>query len=168
MTKRIAYMSMLTALAAIFGYVEVLIPFSFGIPGIKLGLANLVIVIGLYMLSARQVFGILIARIVLLAFLFGNMSSLLYSLAGGGLSFLVMLLLRKQKGFSVVGVSMAGGVSHNIGQVMIAACVVESRYVFGYLPILMVAGLVTGILIGVVASRVLPVIQSGYRRENEK
>lgn len=154
MAKKVAYSAMLVALAMIFSYVEALIPFSFGIPGIKLGLANLVVVIGLFFLKPGQVFGILIVRIVLLAFLFGNMASLLYSLAGGILSFCVMLLLKKCKGFSITGISMAGGVSHNVGQLVVAACVVENIHVFYYMPALLVAGLITGMLIGIVGQRV--------------
>ena len=154
MAKRVAYSAMLVALAMIFSYVEALIPFSFGIPGIKLGLANLVVVIGLFFLKPLQVFGILIARIVLVAFLFGNMSSLLYSLAGGILSFCVMLVLKKCKGFSIIGISMAGGVSHNVGQLVVAACVVENVHVFYYMPVLLVVGLITGMLIGTVGQRV--------------
>lgn len=163
MTKKIAYSSMLVALAMIFSYVEVLIPFSFGIPGIKLGLANLVVVIGLFILKPFQVFGILVVRIILSAFMFGNMSSLIYSLAGGVLSFFVMLLLKKFKGFSMTGISMAGGVIHNVGQLMIASCVVENLHVLYYMPVLLVAGLITGMLIGIVGQRVYKHIErQGY------
>lgn len=154
MAKRVAYSAILIALAMIFSYVEVLIPFHFGIPGIKLGLANLVVVMALYILKPAQTLVISIVRIVLVSFLFGSMSSMLYSLAGGVLSFLVMLLLRKNKGFSVMGVSIAGGVSHNVGQLLVAAVVVENMSVFYYMPVLLVAGVVTGMLIGVVAKKV--------------
>lgn len=154
MTKRIAYSAMLVALAMIFSYVEILIPFSFGIPGIKLGLANLVVVVGLWLLPPPQVLGILIARIVLVAFMFGNMSSLIYSLAGGIVSFGVMILLKKCKSFSQIGISMAGGVSHNVGQLIVAAVVVENMHVFYYAPVLLIAGLITGMLIGIVGQRV--------------
>ena len=154
MTKKIAYSAMLVSLGIIFSYVELLIPFSFGVPGIKLGLANLVIVVGIFLLPKLQVLGILVARIVLVSFLFGNMSSLLYSLAGGLLSFAVMCLLIRMKGFSQIGISMAGGVFHNVGQVLVAAFVVESTAVFYYLPVLLIAGLLTGGVIGLVGQRV--------------
>lgn len=154
MTKKIAYSAMLVALAMIFSYVECLIPFSFGIPGIKLGLANLVVVVGLWILPPCQVFWILTVRIVLVSFLFGNMSAMIYSLAGGIFSFLIMYLLRKCKGLSQIGISMAGGVSHNIGQLAVAAYVVENLHVFYYAPVLLIAGLVTGMLIGIVGQRV--------------
>lgn len=154
MTKKIAYSAMLVSLGIIFSYVELLIPLSFGVPGIKLGLANLVIVVGIFLLPKLQVLGILVARIVLVAFLFGNMSSLLYSLAGGLCSFAVMCLLIRMKEFSQIGISMVGGVFHNVGQVLVAACVVESTAVFYYLPVLLIAGLLTGGLIGLVGQRV--------------
>ena len=154
MAKRAAYCAMLTALAMIFGYVEALIPFNFGIPGVKLGLANLVIVVALYLLPAHQVFFVQIVRIVLVSFLFGNLSMMIYSLAGGLLSFLVMCLLKKAGGFSVMGVSIAGGVTHNIGQLIVAMLVVQNMKIAYYASVLMIAGLITGGLIGMLAQRI--------------
>ena len=154
MAKRAAYCAMLTALAMIFGYVEALIPFNFGIPGVKLGLANLVIVVALYLLPAHQVFFIQLARIVVVSFLFGNLSMMIYSLAGGLLSFLVMCLLKKAGGFSVIGVSIAGGVTHNIGQLIVAMLVVQNMKIAYYASVLMIAGLITGGLIGMLAQRI--------------
>ncbi len=153
-TKRAAYCAMLTALAMIFGYVEALIPFGFGIPGVKLGLANIVIVLALYILPAYQALAIQLMRIVLVSFLFGNLSMMIYSLAGGILSFLVMCLLKRMKGFSVTGVSIAGGVSHNIGQLTVAVLVVQNLKIAFYFPALMLAGLVTGGVIGILADRI--------------
>ena len=158
MAKRIANSAMLVALALIFSYVEVLIPFSFGIPGIKLGLANIVVVTGLYILKPKEVFVILLARIVLVSFMFAGMSAMIYSLAGGILSFGIMLLLKKCKGFSAIGVSIAGGIAHNTGQLIVAALVVESLNIFYYMPVLMVSGLVTGMIIGIVGQRVCGII----------
>ena len=164
MTKRIAYCAMLTALAMIFGYVEVLIPFGFGIPGAKLGIANIVIVLALYILPAHQALFIQLARIVLVSFLFGNMSMMLYSLAGGILSFLVMCILKNIKGFSITGVSIAGGVSHNVGQLVVAVLVVQNLKLAFYLPALLIAGLVTGGLIGMVAYKIKPVLDGMSRK----
>ncbi|MEZ3446036.1 MAG: Gx transporter family protein [Lachnospiraceae bacterium] len=157
-TKRVAYCALLTALAMIFGYVEALIPFGFGIPGVKLGLANIVIVLALYILPACQVFAIQLMRIVLVSFLFGNLSMMLYSLAGGMLSLVVMLLLNRRDVFSITGVSIAGGVSHNIGQLIVAALVVQNLKIMFYFPIMIMAGLITGCLIGVLACRIKPVL----------
>lgn len=157
-TKRAAYCAVLTALAMIFGYVEALIPFGFGIPGVKLGLANIVIVLALYILPAYQAFVIQLMRIVLVSFLFGNLSMMFYSLAGGVLSFLVMVFLKKGNIFSITGVSIAGGVSHNVGQLTVAVLVVQNLKVAFYFPALMIAGLITGCLIGILAYRIKPVL----------
>ncbi len=161
MGKKIAYCAVLVALAMIFSYIEAVLPIHFGVPGIKLGLANLVVVTGFYYLHPGEVFLISLVRILLSALLFGNGLSLAYSLAGGILSFLVMLGLKKIKGFSVVGVSIAGGVSHNIGQIAVAAWVVKNRAILYYLPALMVAGVVTGMLMGILSARILPVVRRG-------
>ena len=155
MKNRVAYFGVFTALALIFSYVESLIPIQLGIPGVKLGLANLIIVIALYKIRLSEVFLLSIVRILLSGFLFGNYFSILYSLAGGLLSLVVMALLKKMGDFSVMGISMAGGVSHNVGQLVVAMLVVETFSVGYYLPVLLVAGLVTGFLIGVAAGEML-------------
>ena len=155
MKNRVAYFGVFTALALIFSYVESLIPIQLGIPGVKLGLANLIIVIALYKMRLSEVFLLSIVRILLSGFLFGNYYSILYSLAGGLLSLVVMALLKKTGDFSVMGISMAGGVSHNVGQLVVAMLVVETFSVGYYLPVLLVAGLVTGFLIGVAAGEML-------------
>ena len=144
MKNRVAYFGVFTALALIFSYVESLIPIQLGIPGVKLGLANLIIVIALYKMRLSEVFLLSIVRILLSGFLFGNYFSILYSLAGG-----------KTGDFSVMGISMAGGVFHNVGQLVVAMMVVETFSVGYYLPVLLVAGLVTGFLIGVAAGEML-------------
>lgn len=155
MKNRVAYFGVFTALALIFSYVESLIPIQLGIPGVKLGLANLIIVIALYKMRLSEVFLLSIVRILLSGFLFGNYFSILYSLAGGLLSLAVMALLKKTGDFSVMGISMAGGVFHNVGQLVVAMLVVETFSVGYYLPVLLVAGLVTGFLIGVAAGEML-------------
>lgn len=155
MKNRTAYFGVFTALALIFSYVETLIPIQFGIPGAKLGLANLVIVIVLYKTDWKEALLLSVVRIILSGFIFGNLFSIIYSLAGGILSLAVMAAIRKDKGFSVIGVSMAGGVCHNIGQLIVAMIVVQTYQVGYYLPVLLIAGLATGTLIGVISSGVL-------------
>lgn len=155
MKNRVAYFGVFTALALIFSYVETLIPFQFGIPGIKLGLANLIIVIALYKMHLSDAFLLSIVRILLSGLIFGNYFSIIYSLAGGILSLAVMTLLKRNGGFSVMGVSMAGGVMHNVGQLIVAMLVVETFSVAYYLPVLLIAGLVTGFFIGAVSSEML-------------
>ncbi len=155
MKNRAAYFGVFTALALIFSYVETLIPIQIGIPGVKLGLANLIIVIMLYKRNAGEALLLSVVRVVLSGFLFGSLFSILYSLAGGILSLLVMAFLKNRKSFSVIGVSIAGGVFHNIGQIIVAMAVVETFEVAYYVPVLLVSGCLTGALIGIVSDAVL-------------
>ena len=155
MKNRAAYFGVFTALALIFSYVESLIPIHFGVPGIKLGLANLLIVIFLYKRNAKEALLLSVIRIVLSGFLFANLFSILYSLAGGILSLAVMAYLKKRGTFSVVGISIAGGVAHNLGQLVVAMLVVETYRVGFYFPVLLIAGVLTGMLIGIVAAEIL-------------
>lgn len=154
----VARVAAFAGLAMIFSYVESLIPLHFGVPGIKLGLANLAVVVALAMLHPAEAFLVSIIRIILLGFLFGNGASIVYSLAGGVLSYLVMLLVAKTKVFSVYGVSVAGGVSHNVAQIAAAAVILGSGRVVYYLPVLMIAGILTGLLIGFLSSKILNII----------
>lgn len=158
--NKVAYCGVFTALALIFSFVESLVPIHFGIPGVKLGLANLIVITVLYQTGWRDALLISVVRIVLAGFLFGNMFSIIYSLAGGVLSLLVMTLLKKYCGFSMIGVSVAGGVSHNIGQLLLAMAVVETVSIGYYLPVLLIAGVLTGFVIGLIASEVVKRISS--------
>ena len=157
--RRVALDGILVALAMIFSYIETFIPFNFGVPGIKLGLANLVVLLGLTFLPAVDVLLVSVVRIVLSSLLFGNVMSLWYSLAGGLLSFLCMWLLTRREGYSIIGISMAGGVMHNVGQVIPAAIIVKTIQLTWYLPVLLVAGLVTGLIIGSLAKLLMPRVQ---------
>ena len=155
MKSRVAYFGVFTALALIFSYVETLIPVNLGIPGVKLGLANLIIVVALYKMRLSEAYLLSVVRVLLAGFIFGNYFSIIYSLAGGLLSLTVMELLKKWGGFSLQGISIAGGVFHNIGQLIVAAVVVETFSVTYYFPVLLVAGLLTGLVIGIVAEMML-------------
>lgn len=146
--RRVALYGMLTALAFILSYVESLVPVTVGIPGVKLGLANLVVVIALYTLDLKGAFVISAVRIVLSGLTFGGLFSMLYSLAGGLLSFAVMAILSRKKLFGTVGVSVCGGVAHNIGQLLVAMAVLETESVWYYFPVLLISGSVAGVLIG--------------------
>ena len=158
MAKRVARMAMWTALAMVFSYVEAIIPFSFGVQGVKLGLANIVVLAGLYMMPAKDVFVISMTRIVLMGLLFYNGITLLYSLCGGILSFVVMYFLKKISAFSILGVSAAGAVAHNTGQIIAAYVIIQNVSVFAYFPVLIVSGVVMGIITGVVLKVVMPYI----------
>ena len=155
MKSKAAYFGLFTALALIFSYVELLIPIQFGVPGMKLGLANLVIVIFLYKRNAKEAMLLSVVRILLAGLMFSNLFSILYSLAGGILSLIVMAVLKKLETFSVIGVSIAGGIAHNMGQLVIAMVVVETYRIGYYFPILLITGMVTGMLIGVISNEVL-------------
>ncbi len=164
MKHKIAFLGMFTAFALIASYIESLIPFYFGIPGVKLGLTNAVIVLVLYLMGTKEALTVSFARILLAGFMFGNLYSILYSLAGGMLSFLVMVLLKRWNRFSVIGVSMAGGVFHNVGQILVAMAVVENASLAYYMPPLLISGVITGMLIGVAAREVLKKLPAGNRR----
>lgn len=153
--KKTAYYGMYTALALIFSYVESLVPISFGIPGAKLGLSNLVTVFVLYHMGRKEALIISMTRICLSGFMFGNLFGILYGLSGGILSYVAMLLCKTMQGFSIIGVSIAGGVFHNVGQVLMAIFVLESIQIIRYLPVLLLAGLITGCLIGLLSKEVL-------------
>lgn len=155
MSKRVAYIGILTSLAMIFSYVEMLIPVNFGIPGIKLGIANLVVVTGLYMMRTKDVFIVSMLRILLVGCLFGNGVSLLYSLSGGLLSFAVMAASKRINGLGISGVSVLGAVSHNAGQIFVASFIIGSKSIFYYFPVLAIAGVITGLFIGLLSSRII-------------
>lgn len=148
MKQKTAYLGLFSAVAIILGYVESLVPVFAGIPGIKLGLANLAVLFILKRYSFREAALVSIVRILIIGFMFGNLFSILYSLAGAALSMTVMTLLQKNTSFSLIGVSVAGGVSHNIGQLIIAMFVVNNASVFVYTPALLVSGVAAGVVIG--------------------
>ena len=157
-TRKIAYLGMLMALALVLSYVESLIPFAV----VKLGLTNIVTVIMLYIATPMETFLLCVFRAVLSGFMFGNAFSIIYSLAGCILSFIVMYLLKKSDKFSSVSISLVGGVCHNIGQIIVAAIVLSTYSVVYYIPVLLVAGCITGLVIGTVASQVLLRISDSF------
>ncbi len=157
MVKRLCLYGLLIALAFVLSYVETLIPVaavSFFVPGMKIGLANIVVMVALYTLGARDAFILSLIRIFLVGLTFGNTVSMVYSLSGGLLSYIVMLLLKLTGKFSMVTVSIAGGIFHNVGQILMAALVLENAGVMGYIPVLAVSGTVTGLLIGLLGGEV--------------
>lgn len=155
MKRKTALYGLLVALACVFSYIESLIP-VIGIPGVKLGLANLVVLTALMLLRPRDALAISCLRILLVGVSFGSPASMLYSLAGGLVSLGVMVLCRRSEKFSLLGISIAGGVSHNLAQLAVAAAVLRTPQIAWYLPILLLSGLLTGALIGVVTRLCLP------------
>lgn len=152
--KKLTTMALFVTAALMLSYIESLVPFFWGIPGMKLGLANLAVVLALYFYGWREALTVNVLRILLSGILFGNLFSVLFSLGGALISFIAMLLAKRAK-FSLCGVSMAGGVFHNIGQLLIAAFLVETVEVGYYAPFLLVMGLATGFLIGIVGKELL-------------
>lgn len=154
-TKRLTLCGLLIALAMIFSYLEALIPFSLGIPGVKLGLANLVTIVAVYKLRWTDVLMISVFRVVLSGILFSNLAVILYSLAGAFLSIFVMLLMKRCRIFGRVGVSIGGGVAHNIGQLLAALLMIDSRTLLYYAPVLLLSGSFFGAVIGMLAGLIL-------------
>lgn len=162
-TNKIAQLGVLTTLALILSYVESLIPVMVGIPGVKLGLANLVIVFMLYRMNVKDALLVSIMRILLSGFLFGNMMSIVFSLVGTLFSIGIMCLMKKWDGFSILGVSVAGGCMHNLGQLCVSAFVVQTARLIYYFPVLMVSGVLTGFLIGILVRLMLRYIPKDFK-----
>ena len=155
MAKKVSLYGILVSLAFIASYIEVLIPFNFHIPGMKLGLANIAVLIALYTGGTKAGITVSIIRIILVGLTFGNPYSAIYGLSGGVISLAVMIALKKTDFFGMTGVSMAGGVAHNIGQLLCAMILLKLPAVFTYLSYLILVGTVTGALIGIIDEEVL-------------
>jgi len=162
-TNRIALCGIFTALALIFSYVEAIVPLPLGVPGIKMGFANIIIVVALYTMDAKTAFAINILRIIIAGLLFTGVFGMLYSLAGGILSFLSMLIIKKIKYFSILGVSISGGVAHNLGQILTAALIISNIKMFVYFPVLVLSGVVTGTIIGFISLNIINILPASIK-----
>lgn len=163
--KKVALSGMFAALGIIFSYIEYIFPFQTGVPGVKLGLANLVIVVALYRMSAKDALVINFIRILVSGLLFTGLSGTFYSLCGSLCSFAVMALFKKTNRFSVIGVSMAGGVFHNFGQLIAAMIMVSTTKLFYYFPVLLFSGLAAGIIVGIGGTILLNALPAGLFAE---
>lgn len=152
-TRKLVFISVLVAQAMILSYVERMIPVPFIAPGAKLGLANIVTLTAIYMLTFKEAFAVVALRILLTAVTFGSLSSFLYSLSGGMLSLFAMsaVLMVFRKDLSLVSISIIGAIAHNIGQLLVAGIVINSLFMISYLPILLIVAVPTGIFVGFVA-----------------
>lgn len=156
--KQMAVLSFLLAVAVVLGYIEVLFPFNFGIPGIKIGLANVVSLFILYQYRYRDALVVGILRILIIGFLFGNLFMIIYSLSGLLLSITLMIFLKKSSIFSIIGVSVAGAISHNIGQLIVAFFVVRTMGILTfYVPVLLVAGVIAGLCTGIITTTLMKI-----------
>ena len=158
--KQLVTEAMLCGLALILSYVESLFPLPVAVPGIKMGLPNLVIVFALYRLGAGSAARISLVRVAVVALLFGNVYSLIYSLAGAVLSLLLMALLSRISGLHAAGVSVAGAVMHNIAQIGAAMIILGTKEIIYYLPALLVSGVISGVVIGLLAALMIRRIPS--------
>ncbi|MDO4616460.1 MAG: Gx transporter family protein [Lachnospiraceae bacterium] len=154
-TQKTAVYGMLIALAMILSYVEAQVPAFFAVPGMKLGLTNIVVLYALYRIGFKSAFFINLLRILLVGILFGTGMSLAFSLAGGLLSTMVMMLLKKTGRFQMFTVSLAGGITHNIGQILVAMLLLQTTAIGWYLLILWFSGLGSGLVIGLICGELM-------------
>ena len=153
--RKTAFLGIFTALAMILSYIEMQIPSFIAIPGIKLGLPNIAIIVVLYKSGWKEAVSINLVRVILVSILFGTVLSLLYSLAGAMLSLAIMILLKKIDKCSTVMVSVTGGICHNIGQIAVACFVLKTAELVYYLPVLLISGTISGVLIGLIGAQVV-------------
>lgn len=163
-TKKITIYGFFLGLALIFSYVEQLLPISFGVPGIKIGLANIITMLLLYFAGARGAILLSAIRIILAGILFGSVFSMVYSGAGAICSIAAMTICMKTDKFGTVGISLVGGIFHNIGQILLAAVILETAALVYYLPVLILAGLAAGILVGILSGILIKRLGSVIRQ----
>ena len=154
MKKSLPTLAIFLTFALVCSYIESLIPMPFGVPGMKLGLTNVVIILLLYLFGPLDAIIVSILRVVLIGFMFGNVYSMCYSLAGAVISFIFMYILYRFTKFNMIAVSVVGGLLHNSAQLLVAIIFFDSGYLIYYLPALLITGVVTGAIIGVIAQAV--------------
>lgn len=150
-SESVAYIGLFSAFAIIISYIEALIPINIGIPGIKLGLPNIVIVLAIYLIDNKAGIIINIIRVLVVGILFGNAFSIIFSMAGALVSYVVMIFIKKIKNMSMLRVSVCGGVTHNVAQLIMAAFVADTYNISYYMPFMIIGGLITGVIIGIIA-----------------
>ena len=150
-TKKVAFIGMSIALAMILSFVESQIPLNAAVPGIKVGLPNLVMVFLLYRVGWKETIAVSIIRIILISLLFGNIQYFTFSVAGAVLSLTGMILLKKTNWFSCIAVSVTGGILHNVGQIIAACFWTQTAQIAYYLPVLLISGTIAGVVIGIVS-----------------
>lgn len=153
-SHKLTYIALLASLCIVFGYIESLFPLPVPIPGVKLGISNIVILFALIKMSRQDAFFIMLIKVIVCSVLFSGMGSFIYSLSGGILSFIAMTVSQKLD-LSIIGISMAGGVFHNLGQILAAALLLYSLSAFYYLPVLLICGLFVGAAVGILCSIII-------------
>lgn len=152
--KKLSYLALFCSISIILSYIESFIPFQFGIPGVKIGLANIVTIILLLCFGFKEAFIVMILRILIVSMTFTNLYMMLYSLSGGIMSLSMMYLFYKTHLFSHCIISIIGGIFHNIGQLIIAMIFFNTTTFFYYLPYLLLLGLISGTVIGIIAQMI--------------
>lgn len=147
-TKQITQLGLLLSVSLVLGYLESLLPVMVAVPGVKLGLANIVTMLVLYHMGGKQAFFIMLFRVVIAGFLYSGIAGIVYGLVGGVCCIVVMAFLKRISVFSVLGVSMTGAVFHNVGQILVAVIVMENTGVIYYLPVLCISGILSGLIVG--------------------
>lgn len=154
-SRNTAITGMFAAISIIFAYIEVLIPFNIGIPGFKLGIANTGIILALHYLSWKEAIIVSFIRIIIIFLFFGNIFTLFLSFSGGIFSLAMMIILSKIKNINIITMSMAGGVMHNIGQLIAALFIIKRCSVLYYMPVMIFTGCATGFLIGIITLSII-------------
>ena len=164
MSRKVAFYGIFAALAVLMGYVEMIVPSPVPIPGVKLGFANVIVLIALYFMGGKAALGINIIRVMISALLFNGFSGLLFSIAGAAVSYIVMVCVKKIKSASIIGVSVAGGIAHNVAQIVVAAVILDTPGLMYDFPALLISGTVTGVVIGIISKYCLKNIEkAGYK-----
>ncbi|SET35122.1 heptaprenyl diphosphate synthase [Natronincola peptidivorans] len=161
-TKTITRFGLLASVALVLGYFERFIPIAHGLPGVKLGLANTVLLYALYLMNTKSAFGLMLIKVVMSGILFAGVSGMIYSFAGGLLSIVMMIVMKKFVDTSIVGVSIIGAVFHNVGQLLVASMVVQTKGLLFYMPILLISAIITGVLTGVTAKHVFKGLSAAH------
>lgn len=155
-TRKTAFLGLLAALSIVLSYVEMLLPPIYpSVPGVKIGLANIVSLLLIYKFSVKDTVMVTLIRLLTVSLLFGNFMTLVYSVAGAFLSILIMLILKKTNLFSTLGVSIAGAVSHNLGQIIVAILIMQTVEIGYYMIVLLITGTLSGTVIGISANLTL-------------
>lgn len=157
-SETIAKIGILSALSLIFSYIESLFPFITALPAVKMGLSNIVILYALYKVSVGAACFSMIIRVVLSGLMFQGGFSIIYGLAGGFLSILIMFLLKKTNKLSIVSVSVAGGFMHNSGQLLVAGALLGFKSVAAYSPVLLISGCIAGLVIGIITQKIINIL----------
>ena len=153
-TKKLSHLAMLGAIAIIFGYIEMLFPVPISIPGIKLGLGNIAVLVSLYIFNSSTAWFVMLIKVIVSSLLFSTPLTLIYSLAGGIFSFIIMTIMKRYN-FNIITVSIGGGIFHNTGQLITAGLILKNINILYYLPILIIVGSITATAIGVVSKIII-------------